>query len=126
MSPILLIVLAIFLFVLFLDVFSTPKRKKDRFAAKFASPPVRALIYGKVSEMSMTEEGHPEYSYLIMASRKKKNGRWARAEEFAVNRLDYAQLRENTEVDLFFDKDKKYAAFRLVKTDTVDSPKVSR
>ncbi|MEO0647323.1 MAG: hypothetical protein AAFZ17_14395 [Cyanobacteria bacterium J06650_10] len=126
MSPIVLIVFAIFLFVLFIDVFSTPKRKKDAFAAKYALPPVRVLIHGKVSEMSMTDEGHPKYSYLIMASRKKKNGRWGRAEEFSINRLDYAQMRENTEVDLFFDRDKAYAAFRLVKTDSADPQKVSR
>ena len=126
MSPIVLIVFAIFLFVLFIDVFSTPKRKRDRFAAKFASPPMRALIHGKVSEMSMNVEGQPEYSYLVMASQRKKNGKWARAEEISVNRLDYAQMREGTEVDLFFDKDKKYAAFRVAKTEHIDQEKVSR
>lgn len=126
MSPIVLIFCAIFLFVLFIDVFSTPKRKQDRLAAKFGSPPVRALVHGKVSEMSENSRGKPEYSYLAIVSRQKKNGRWDVAEEIPVNRLDYAQMRENTEIDLFFDKDEKYAAFRVVKSEDADPGKVSR
>ena len=113
MPGLLTIFLAIFLFVLFLDVFNSPG-KKDTFAARFESPPIRVRIYGKVSEMSM-EAGKPVYSYIVIAGKQKRDQRFGRREEFEVSRLDYAQMRENTDVELFFDRDGKYAAFRLVK-----------
>ncbi|MEL7070469.1 MAG: hypothetical protein AAGN15_17665 [Cyanobacteria bacterium J06581_3] len=114
MSKPLVICFGIFLFVLLLEAFDSP-RKKDAFAARFESPPVRARIYGKVSEMSM-EKGNPVYSYIVIAGKQKKDKRFGRGEEFEVNRIDYAQMQENTDVDLFFDGDGKYAAFRLAKS----------
>lgn len=113
MPEYLVIFIAIFLVVLFLRVANNPG-KKDTFAASFESPPVRVKIVGKVSESP--QKFGQQASYIIVAKRVKSNGKLGKAEEVSVSRIDFAQMQRDTEVELFFDREGNYAAFRLVRS----------
>lgn len=107
---ILLIFLAIFLFVLFLNVTSRADGRESMRSSFSHGSPTRVFIHGKTAEMSV-ENGQYIYRYIIVASKLDRKGKLRKAERFEINMIDQMQMRERTQVTLFFDDDKNYLGF---------------
>lgn len=76
---------------------------------------VRIRICGKVAEFS-SKDDKSTHSYIVVGLPKQKNDKFGKPEEYKVSRIDYAQMHENTEVDLLFDSAGKYDTFKLIKS----------